>query len=191
MDYKHIYETDSFHNLSTIGQQLLPQALQRRRQKGRPPRLRITRDDKLEGRPVKARIVKLPISNLHILNPGNNYDCRISINLEVNLDRPDLDADSLIDYEKDQSQPSEVPRKKDRMAYKHLDVYSIDLTRVDREGMEPTFELELEIDSKILREHMKMMAAGEANGFADLVSGFLENATFLMRQRHVPAATAA
>lgn len=181
MSYKHLRETDSFHNLSKLGQQVLPQSLQRR-QGSRKPRLRITRNDKAQGRPVIARIVKIPISNLHIFNPAPNYDCRISINLEVNLDRPDLDLDSLISDDKGQQAP-EIDREKDRIAYRHLEVYSIDLTKVTRKGLEATHELELEVDSNVLREQMALMKDGKPNAFGDVVSGFLDNATFLMRER--------
>lgn len=145
--------------------------------------MRITRNSKAPGQPVKARIVKIPISNLHIFNPGPSYDCRISINLEVNLDRPELDLDALI---AEDQQGTEVDRKKDRVSYKHLDVYSIDLTRVDRDGLAATFELELEVDSNVLREQMDLMQDGKPNAFGDVVSGFLDNATFLMRRRPPP-----
>lgn len=180
MSYTHLRKTDSFHTLSALGQQVLPQSLQRRQGSGtRQPRLRITRNDSKEGRPVTARIVKLPISNLHIFNPGWNYDCRISINLEVNLDRPDLaDVDSLI-VPDDKDQAREVDRRKDRIAYRHL-AYSIDLTKVERQGLEASHELELEVDSNVLREQMAFMKEGKENAFGDVVSGFLDNATFLM-----------
>ena len=177
MSYKRLRETDSFFNLSKLGQQQLPQALQRR-QGNRQPRLRITRNDQAAGRPVVARIVKIPISNLHIFNPGNNYDCRISINLEVNLDRPDLDLEALITHDKD----TEVDREKNRIAYGHL-AYSIDLTQVKRQGLEPSHELELEVDSNVLREQMALSKEGKESAFGDVVSGFLDNATFLMRER--------
>ena len=65
---------------------MLPQSIQRR--SGKDPRLRVTTNTK-ENR-IIARIVKVRIADLHIFNPGF-YDCRISINLEVNLDRPDID----------------------------------------------------------------------------------------------------
>ena len=167
MQYTHLHETDSFHALSPLGVQALPQALQRRRGK-REPRLRVTKDK--TG--VKARIVKIPIDHLHIYNPKYRYDCRISINLEVNLDRPDLDPDSLIadDSSINPSDPNrkpvvnEVPRVKDRLSYKHL-AYSVDLTKVEREGLGPTYELELEVDSNLLRQQMGFMREGEEARF--------------------------
>ena len=115
MVYKHLHEIDSFHALSPLGLQVLPPSLQRRRGK-REPRLRITTEDDAKGErgQVKARIVKIPIDNLHIYNPNFRYDCRISINLEVNLDRPDLSPDILIAEE---NTINEVPRKKDRLSY--------------------------------------------------------------------------
>lgn len=122
--------------------------------------------------------MKVNIGHLQLFNPASNYDCRISINLEVNLDRPGLDVASLI---VDDQQGREVDRVKDRVSYKHL-AYSIDLTRVDRQGLGPTFELELEVDSNLVRQQMKMIDDGHENAYTDVVSGFLDNATLLMRQ---------
>ena len=189
MSYNHRHETDSFHTLSPQGLDYLPPALaSRTNQKGshqRPPRLRITHDDKTPGRPIVARIVKLPIANLHIFNPGHNYDCRISINLEVNLASASIALDSLVlpfDHTTNLKEPPEVPRVKDRISYTHL-AYSIDLTQVQRKGLEASHELELEMDSAVLRLEMEKLRGGEGNGFADLVAGFLDNALFLMGQR--------
>ena len=183
--YKRIQETDSFYNLSKLGQQELPQALQRR-QSGRPPRLRISRETLVNGQPEKARIVKIPISNLHIYNPGTPkpFDCRISINLEVNLNKPNLHFDALIEG---QTQV-EVDRRKNRLSYKHLNTFSIDLTKVEMDGLAPTHELELEVDSNLLRTQMALMVEGRPNAYGDVVSGFLDNATFLMRARPPPQA---
>lgn len=183
MHYEHPFEIDSFHHLSSYGQSLLPKSIQRRQGTQRP-RLRITYKDNRDGTrgDIKARIVKLPISNLHIFNPGHHYDCRISINLEVNFHRPDVDLDSLIDVDADRQNPPDVDRVKDRIQYKHL-AYCIDLTKVQRRGLEPSHELELEVDSNALREQMALMREGKPNGFGDVVAGFLDNATFLMRTR--------
>ena len=183
MSYVHLHERDSFYALSPYGQEALPSSLQRRQ--NREPRVRITIDEDPKKEPHARnrprRIVKVPINNLHIFNPHWNYDCRISINLEVNLDRPDLDPDALISQDPKQQQFREVDRKKDRVSYKHL-AYSIDLTKVEREGLGATYELELEVDSTLLREQMRLMSEGKPHAFGDVVGGFLDNATFLMRQ---------
>ncbi|KAK3719463.1 hypothetical protein LTR37_004321 [Vermiconidia calcicola] len=176
MRYKHIFEQDSFHALSPYGLSMLPESLKRRRN-NREPRLRITTDTKT-GK-IVARIVKINVSQLHIFNPLYNYDCRISINIEVNLDRPDIDPASLVAEQA--VAVKELDRKKDRLSYKHL-AYSIDLTRVDREGHKPSYELEVEVDSNLLRQQMQLLQGGQESAFGDVVSGFLDNTTFLMRQ---------
>jgi hypothetical protein len=174
MAYKHLYETDSFHALSPVGLAMLPEAIKRRR-RNHNLRLRVTRDSK-SGR-VLGRIVKMPIENLHIYNPAYPYDCRISINLEVNLDRPDIDPETLIV----DSEHNEPDRKKDRLSYKHLS-FSIDLTKVESTGKHPTFELECEVDSAALRQQIQRAKEGRENAFGDVVGGFLDDVTFLMRE---------
>ena len=76
----------------------------------------------------------------------------------------------------------EVPRVKDRLSYKHL-AYSIDLTKVEREGLDASYELELEVDSALLRQQMGLIKQGRESAYTEVVSGFLDNATFLMRER--------
>nr|POF24732.1 mrna-capping enzyme subunit beta [Quercus suber] len=177
MRHSHPKEVDSFRTLSSVGVQALPQAFQRRGV-GREPRLRTTVDSK-SGQ-VTARIVKVALGSLHIFNPNFDYDCRITVNLEVNLNRPDLHPDDLT-IAATETRPAPPDRKKDRLSYKHL-AYSIDLTRVDTPGMDqPKYELELEVDGSILRHHFKLRDAGQRNAAMDIVSGFVDNATFLMR----------
>jgi hypothetical protein len=177
MQYKHIYETDSFEPLSALGFQSLPPAFQRRT--GRELRMRTTIDDKTKQ--IKARIVKIHVANLHIFSPRDPYDCRITINLEANLDKPDLDPQALVEPPKDPSKAS-VDRQKDRLSYKHL-AYSIDLTKVLIKGLGPQYELELEVDAGALRAQMDLVAQNKQNAYSAIVEGFLDNATYLMRNR--------
>jgi hypothetical protein len=182
INYAHPRETDSFETLSTVGLQALPLALQQRREPGRELRLRTSRDSNTGA--VKARIVKVKIADIHIFNPRGQYDCRISINVEVNMNRPDLHPDDLVVRNGKLRQPE---RKKDRLSYKHL-AYSIDLTRVDVEGMQPKFELELEVDGGVLREQMQAVREQrDEGGFGAVVGGFLDNAVLLMRLQPPPA----
>lgn len=181
MDYEHRYETDSFAALSPAGYDALPPSISKRHF-DHPPKLRTSRNDKTGQ--VIARIIKMHLGSLHIFNPQEPYDCRISMNLEVNLDRPDLDPDELIE-QATEAKPAPLSRKKDRLSYKHL-AYSIDLTKVETRGFAPKYELELEVDSSLLREQMQRMQSGQEHAFTDVVSGFVDDATFLMRQR--PAA---
>ena len=178
MRYKHLYETDSFHHLSATALALLPESLQRRPDPKRENRLRITSDTRT--RQTTARIIKRKIADLHIYNPAS-YDCRITINVEVNLDRPDIEPAALIAAD-DAQRGNEVARVKDRLSYKHL-AYSIDLTKVEMQGMPARFELELEVDSALLRQQMELAKAGQKGAFGEVVSGFLDNLTFLMREK--------
>lgn len=179
MKYAHPKEVDSFRKLSSMGYQALPQAVQRHRKLDRKLNLRTSRV--IDTPEIKARIVKVKIDDLHIYNPTGEYDCRISINIEVNLNRPDLHPTDM-EEEPSGDAPAPPDRKKDRLSYKHLE-YSFDLTKVEQAGMQPKYELELEVNAAALREQMKRMATGEPHAFGDVVSGFVDNATFLMRLR--------
>ncbi|KAK5171716.1 uncharacterized protein LTR77_003352 [Saxophila tyrrhenica] len=190
MTYDHTYEADFYHPLSATGLAALPTSIQRRNTHTRPPRLRITRATRdrpsthhcpaIRAGQILGRIVKMPISDLHIYNPQYNYDTRISLALEVNLDRPDIDPTTLIAAESATDRGPD--RIKDRVSYRHL-AYSIDLTKVDMPGQGAgTYELEVEVDSRVLREQMERLVRGEASAFGDVVGGFLDNVTFLTRQ---------
>ena len=178
IDYKHLRETDSFRTLSNLGVQSLPEVA-RKRPIERELRLRTTVDDKT--RQVKARIVKIPLAHLHIFNPADPYDCRISMNLEVNMDRPNMDPEALV-IPPTEERTAHRDRHKDRLSYQHL-AYAVDLTRVDVNGLPPTFELELELDSVFLRQQMQLLKTGAPNAFGNVIESFLDNCTFLMRQR--------
>ena len=72
-------------------------------------------------------------------------------------------------------------RKKDRLSYKHL-VYSFDLTRVDRENMAAKYELELEMDSKVLVGQYSALKQGQPNAYLNIVDGFIDNMMLLTKQ---------
>ena len=86
----------------------------------------------------------------------------------------------MIDTEADVKNGREVDRIKDRIEYKHL-AYSIDLTKVAHQGLEPSHELELEVNSNVLREQMALMREGKPEylfcasqgGAAGTASGFV------------------
>lgn len=178
VEYQHLYQTDSFATLSPAGIASLPPAVQKRPLHGRELRLRTSRDTKTGQ--VIAHIIKVPLGDLHIQSPDAPYDCRISMNLEVNLDRPDLDVSDLIEPPT-QDKPAPPERRKDRLSYRHL-AYSVDLTKVESFRQDPKYELELEVDANILREQIGRAKRGEPSAYTDVVSGFLDNATFLMRE---------
>lgn len=193
MQYKHPKETDTFLTLSNAGYAALPPAFhQRKPQKGQGLKLRTTINN--ETNQVTARIVKSHVADIHIYNPNYDYDCRITINLEANLNRPDLAPfENLVETSPSAASDSTQPtfkrdlhnlipdRKKDRLSYSHL-AYSIDLTRVDVRGI-AKYELELEVDAQVLRQQIAAINARQPSGYQAVVSGFLDNAMFLMRQR--------
>lgn len=178
MDYKHRFETDSFSNLSPAGFASLPPAIARYAQRTRPPRLRTTRDSRNPNN-ILGHIIKVNLDNLHIQNPGEPYDCRISINFEVKVPT-DVDISDLTEPPS-QEKPAQPDRKKDRLSYKHL-AYSVDLTKVEQTGAPARYELELEVDAGVLKEQIERGKRGEDSAYTDVVSGFLDNMTFLMRQ---------
>ncbi|KAK5126544.1 hypothetical protein LTR85_009478 [Meristemomyces frigidus] len=185
MQYQHPREIDSFQPLSAAGIAALPPIFRSRKlPPGRELRLRTSIDQK--NRQVTARIVKQQVADLHIYNPRHEYDCRISINLEANMNRPDLAPfEDLVEPAKYDAHADLLERRKDRLSYKHL-AYSVDLTRVDVKGAAAKYELELEVDAQVLREQIRAMDEGRgAFGFQTVVSGFLDNATYLMRQKAV------
>lgn len=180
IDYKHTHEIDEFRRLTDLAFKMLPPAVQKR-PLGREPKIRTTTDKPKNGEragPPKACILKIPLSNLHIYNPRDEYDCRISMNLECNLLREGVDPYSL-GAEPTAEKPAPPARKKDRMSYKHL-AYQVDLTKVDVDGMPAKYELELEVDTSALRQQLVSLRQGQESGFTNIVEGFLDNTTFLM-----------
>lgn len=178
MKYTHIYETDSFRTLSKAGIAALPEAAHRRRI-DRDLKLRTTNDTKTGE--LRARIVKVKLGeDLHIFGAGDPYDVRISMNLEINVDRPGFDP-TLMTEEPTEQRRAPPNRKKDRLSYKHL-AYQVDLTRVDREGMPQKYELELEVDAKVLRDQIAALEHGQPHAYTDVVDGFVSNMLMLMKQ---------
>lgn len=200
MRYKHITDIDSFQPLSAAGLAALPPPIRHRVEHGgRPPKLRTTtRHEKGKAPYIAARIVKVNVANLQIYSPNDPYDLRISINVEVNLDRPDLQPEDLVIAAAANDKDGPLPdRKKDRISYSHL-AYQIDLTRVDvipagagiggggknsTSNQRPIYELEIEVDAILLREQMRISESGQESGFGDVVAGFWDDAVLLMRER--------
>ena len=181
MKYEHIIDIDSFRSLSPTGLGLLPASIKDRIDRRRPPKLRTsTRQHKDRAPEVVARIVKVGIANLHIYNPHDDYDLRISINVEVNLNHPDLNPLELIE---DNDKIPAPDRKKDRVSYKTL-AYQLDLTRVDIAGLDrPKYELEVEVDTATLRHQMDLANSQREHAYSHVVSGLLDNAAWLTRQK--------
>jgi len=187
MSYAHPKSRDSFRPLSQHGWDVLGASFRRHCRGGRDGLKLRTTTNAATGE-VEARIVKCKIADLHIFNPAGEYDTRISVNLEANLNLPSLGPD-YASLSEDWPPGSSISpdRMKDRMSYAHL-VYRVDLTMVSLPrgagvAVAPKYELELEVQAEVLREQMRRAAREEDHAFADVVSGFLDNATYLMRQR--------
>lgn len=190
IQYQHIKEIDSFRLLNETGISILPPVAQRRR--GDRQLSMRTSTDTNTGE-VKAQIVKVKLGeDLHIFGATDPYDIRISMNLEIDLNKPGFDPELMsMDSVGETQKPN---RKKDRLSYKHL-AYSIDLTRVDRidangkpsldkHGFaEPVkYELELELDSKMVVGQYKALKQQQPNAYLNMVDGFVENMMYLVKQ---------
>lgn len=190
MQYKHRYERDSFATLNQAGLNALPSIAHTYMDNKRSnPRLRTTLDvhPKLKSAPppVIARIVKVRIADLDIYSPETDFDCRVSINIEIDLNlRSDIDP-KLIVVPPAQEKDRQADRHKDRLSYRHL-AYSIDLTQVTRADTNAkTHELEVEIDANTLRDQAILLGEGKENAYEGLVKGFLDNVTMLLRFKSI------
>lgn len=191
MEYKHRYEMDSFAPLSQAGFEALPASAKNYVEPARMQymRLRTSVNERAPPGtdPVIARIVKIRLADLDIACPTFPFDCRISINIEVDLhNRPDIDPALIVRAVADTKEFQE--RKKDRLSYKHL-AYSVDLTQVKTaDGRSKVHELEIEVDAIKLREQAERERAGQPSGFGDMVQGLVNNVFTLMTADGVAAA---
>lgn len=181
--YKHRYERDSFATLNRAGFDALPQAARALVRGNHSLKVRTSVDTKVpKGAPeiMLGRIVKVRLDDLDIHCPRMDFDCRISVNIEVDLNnRPDIDPSLIIEPLK----PGEdVPsnRMKDRLSYQHL-AYSIDLTQVILPNSKKTHELEIEVDTAKLRQEAAMLVRGQDSGYEMMIEGFLSNIYTLMK----------
>ncbi|KAI4721897.1 mRNA triphosphatase CET1 [Aureobasidium sp. EXF-10727] len=180
LDYKHRYEIDSFAQLSQAGLDALPRSALNYLDPNRQPRLRTSVNERAPPGtdPVIARIVKIRLADLDISCPMSPFDCRISINIEVDMHRPGIDPKAIVDG----GETKFGERKKDRLSYTHS-VYSVDLTQVKGTDGRKIHELEIEVDAIKLREQAEREAAGQPNGFGDMVQGLVNNMFTLMSVR--------
>lgn len=177
LDYKHRYEIDSFAQLSAAGFDALPRSALNYLDQARQPRLRTSINERAPPGtdPVIARIVKIRLADLDIFCPGSPFDCRISINIEVDMHRPGIDPTTIVEG----GDTKIGERKKDRLSYTHS-VYSVDLTQVKSADGRKIHELEIEVDAIKLRDQAELEAAGQASGFGDMVQGLVNNIFTLM-----------
>ncbi|KAI1499009.1 mRNA triphosphatase CET1 [Biscogniauxia marginata] len=181
--YVHRREIDRFYELPTQMRQRLPTCVSSLLQPNLPVKARVSYDQKTKG--VLAKIVKARVADFHMHLPHMLLDCRISINLEWDWDG-----------EVEEIERNQIPNKdrmpdriKDRLSYKH-GFYQIDLTQVTQgsQGPQPhggaakEHELEIELDSRAVLEHGRLLMAGEPNKYTDLVDALVDNIRVLARR---------
>ncbi|KAJ9104515.1 hypothetical protein QFC21_002011 [Naganishia friedmannii] len=121
--YKHTYTTDTFFPASQAA--VVGGFNQAKR--------RVTTDDKT-GQVVEV-MEKCKIANLNIFSPNEEFDWRVSVNIEIPT-------------EVQPNETSRYMRRKDRVSYKH-NLFQIDLTQVNKplsaNAPPPVHELEIEV----------------------------------------------
>lgn len=191
MEYKHTRQIDTFYILPVEEIRNLPPSVQHyvRLQSGRrPPRVRVTRDEKTGE--IIAAIVKTRVADLHVFCANNGFDWRISVNLEHKYegDISGLNRETEPVHQPHQQlmhnrEPVVKPeRRKDRVSYTHQ-FCQIDLTQVKAVAKDarPGHELEVEIDAEVLREQGRLAVERKPNRFEDYVKVFLDNVRILAR----------
>lgn len=172
--YSHPKQVDKFYQLTRAGFEALPIEVREMMDPNHRPKLRITTDP---SGTEKDRIVKIRVGDLEIYCPQNEFDIRISVNLECSYP---ANYEALGYAELDSNPENSKPRDKDRLSYQHQ-ATSIDLTLVKNPKGDETFEIEVELDSDtLLREGTKVMQNQE-NVYTELVGQLLENAFVLSR----------
>lgn len=120
--YKHRRETDKFFELSPSLRKQLPACIQHRIPAKHSAKVRVTYDQSTRG--VIAKIIKARVADLDLHMPRCPFDCRISVNLEMDWDGTveELEREATV-------QETSPDRKKDRLSYTQSH-YQIDLTQV-------------------------------------------------------------
>ena len=120
--YKHRRETDKFFELSPALRKQLPACIQHRIPSKHSAKVRVTYDQSTRG--VIAKIIKARVADLDLHMPRCPFDCRISVNLEMDWDGTveELEREATV-------QETSPDRKKDRLSYTQSH-YQIDLTQV-------------------------------------------------------------
>ena len=171
--YLHRRERDRFYELPFTARNMLPACILQELNPRHTIKVRVTHDQKTNE--VLAKIIKTRVADHDILLPCQALDCRISINLEMAFQG---DIDALIAGAEEQRIPD---RLKDRLSYTHSH-YQIDLTQVtSNTDKNKEHELEVEINSRALREQADLLGRGERNSYADLIQGFVDNVRVLAR----------
>ncbi|KAF2755291.1 mRNA triphosphatase CET1 [Pseudovirgaria hyperparasitica] len=174
IDYTHRRETDTFYDLDQAGFNMVPplsRSLLNSNVKSN--KVRVTRDNKTGE--ILAKIIKVRLQNIEMTFPNSIFDCRISINIEV--DYPG-DIEGLV-ASTEAGRP--VSRKKDRLCYVHQ-ACEIDLTQViNQVDGRQTHEAEIELNSNMLRHEFHGVRENIPNRYEDIVRCFMDNIRELAR----------
>ncbi|KAK7518855.1 mRNA capping enzyme beta chain [Phyllosticta citriasiana] len=174
MRYEHLREKDTFYHVDDADLAALPPSVQPyiyAKGHHRKPRVRITRDQVTHK--MKARILKARVADLDIHSPREPFDCRISVNIELEVS----EEVSLLEAK------DEIARLKDRLSYKHQHT-QIDLTQVKKDdGIgEKVHELEVEIETSALIHQGLLTRSNSPDAcYEELVKSFVSNIRLLSR----------
>jgi hypothetical protein len=183
IDYKHLREVDSFYEVDKDVLQFFPPLAREMILGQARQRIRVTREMKTGV--LRAKIIKLRVTNMAISSPETEWDYRISINLEIDYPGPVENLTPSIERGKT---PESMARRKDRMSYRWLDgAYAIDLTQVIT-GDVKNHELELEVDGeKLLRAAQLLKAGRQSDDFEHMAAGMMNNLRVLSRELTKPS----
>ena len=180
IDYVHTRERDTFYELNQAAALQLPSAIRNLTTGTRghlKPRLRVTTEAKT-GREL-AKIVKARFKDIEVFSPKTPFDWRVSINVEMQFqgDTTAIGAERV---------HGEKERNKDRVSYRHQDLFQVDLTQVTvpetgAEGDKKEHELEVEVSSAEIRKQGQMAMGGEGNRYEEVVKAFVDNVRVLAR----------
>ena len=94
--------------------------------------IRVTRDSTTKLVRENGMIMKIKLANMHVLQPLYDFDWRISVNLEVPYTGTLEDIAAVYGGQAD----GDYQRMKNRVSYKHLKNFSLDLTQIrDQVGL--------------------------------------------------------
>jgi hypothetical protein len=118
--YKHTHQVDKFYEIPRhLVPQFIPPVLLQLTTSNFHPKVRVTHDK--ASKVVKEKIIKGRLEDLSIHNPKSAFDCRISINYEI---------DYIGDMDILQGGEQQPDRYKDRLSYSQS-YYQFDLTKVE------------------------------------------------------------
>lgn len=197
LDYVHLRERDSFYELPADKYHILPPSIRETLNPRHKTRVRVTTDQKT-GKVIK-KIIKARIADLNVYSPMFAFDWRVSVNMEMPYTG---------DYENlyplgGGTGTGDGDRNKDRLSFRHMNLYQIDLTLVtdvstahpfplmhanegQKNGTKKEHELEVEVEGEEIRKHGLLAKDKKPNSYEQLVKGFVDNVRVLVRTLSQP-----